>query len=1067
MPGRGIGPARGNGKQDVFSAMSVTRRMISGVLLTLLAAGLPAWSVSADEADDQYAVAAGHYAAQRWQLATEEFQAFLDKYPDHSRRKQGVFFLAEALLQLGKHAEARKSFQQCLQLAPDDRVDRPALFRTGEAAYLDNQYDLAKVDLQRFREKHPADPLNAFVLPYLGEIALSQKDFAAAEGHFREGLRAFPEGKLQDDCRFGLARALERQGKQEEAERLYLALAGKTGSRLAEDAQFRLGAVRYARGNYAEAVEAFAAFDSRLAGSPHRATALLGSGWALVKLDRLADARKYFEKITSDPKVGTEAKYWLGWIQKTQNQWDVASKTLLDALEADPKHKLAPAIRFHAGDALLRAGKSDAALAQFDQVAATAPADDPWIDDALRGKVQAALLMKDHAALDRYVEEFTAKSPKSDLAADVQRFRAQSLLERKQYQLAADLLQPLVKSTGPVNRDSDRGHPATNEPVNRDSARGQQSIGKTVIRDSARGQQSTEEHYLLALAYEGLNRYDDALSTLAPVLESSDLRLRSDAQLAQASMLLAGRRFAEAVAPLESFLASRPKGDAAAKGLGQLAICYARTGQIDRAKKLYVQMIADYPQHELLAPTTEQLAEAAYDAEEKEWADKLFGWLAADGQPQDYQRKGLSGLAWSQFKAGKLEEAAATFERLLATNPEPAMAAEASLARGQILRQLGQLDAALAMLDVVIQKYPQTDRCADALWDAAQIRDQRNEDRQAAELYQRLADGFPQFSQIDAVLYNWAWALTELGQADEAAAVFARLVKDHPASAYWADANLRVAQRAMEVKDYARARQAAGEILDGKAPDHLRENALYLVGQIAAAEKKWPEAESSFARLLKEYPQGTLRGFAEYGLAEAVFWQGRYDAARQRFQELVTQAEGRRQPWAAVAQLRLAQALCQEKKWNEAYEAASKIEAAHPGFPEQYEADYVIGYCLARRADFEGARQAYRKVLRSPNGEKTETAAKAQLMIAESHFHQQDYAAALREYLRLEILYAYPALQAAAVMQAAECHELLGEWKEAGELYQRLLQNYSNSEFAAKAKQRLETARRHVAKPAS
>ena len=79
----------------------------------------------------------------------------------------------------------------------------------------------------------------------------------------------------------------------------------------------------------------------------------------------------------------------------------------------------------------------------------------------------------------------------------------------------------------------------------------------------------------------------------------------------------------------------------------------------------------------------------------------------------------------------------------------------------------------------------------------------------------------------------------------------------------------------------------------------------------------------------------------------------------------------------------------------------------------------------------------------------------AQWMIGESFFHQKNYEAALREYLRLEILYAYPTWQAGALLQAGKCRQQLGEAKEAADLYQRILKNYPNTTFAGEAAQRL------------
>ncbi len=282
----------------------------------------------------------------------EEFQAFLDKYPNHAKYKQSLFFSAEAMVQVGRLEEAAGRFRAYLKQDPSGPYARSALFRAGEASYLTGKLGEAGIELRSFVEHYPADYLNSYALPYLGDIALSHKDCAAAENYFRQGLDRFSQGPLQDDCRFGLARALEKQEKNEEAERLYRAVAGKTGSRLVADSQFRLGAVQYAMGKYSEAIDSFDAFENRLAGSPKRAAARLGRGWALMKLGKPAEAGTFFEQIAEDGKLGIEARYWLGLSQKAQQHWAVAAKTLLGAASAEPGHRLVLAMRYHAGNAL-------------------------------------------------------------------------------------------------------------------------------------------------------------------------------------------------------------------------------------------------------------------------------------------------------------------------------------------------------------------------------------------------------------------------------------------------------------------------------------------------------------------------------------------------------------------------------------------------------------------------------------------------------------------------------------------------------------------------------------------
>ena len=90
----------------------------------------------ADPADDQFAVAAGQYDRHQWKLAVEEFQTFIEKYPKDRRANECVFFLGEALRQLGKYGEARQQFQIYSSREPKGDRAPAALFGAGEAAYL-------------------------------------------------------------------------------------------------------------------------------------------------------------------------------------------------------------------------------------------------------------------------------------------------------------------------------------------------------------------------------------------------------------------------------------------------------------------------------------------------------------------------------------------------------------------------------------------------------------------------------------------------------------------------------------------------------------------------------------------------------------------------------------------------------------------------------------------------------------------------------------------------------------------------------------------------------------------
>jgi len=59
-------------------------------------------------------------------------------------------------------------------------------------------------------------------------------------------------------------------------------------------------------------------------------------------------------------------------------------------------------------------------------------------------------------------------------------------------------------------------------------------------------------------------------------------------------------------------------------------------------------------------------------------------------------------------------------------------------------------------------------------------------------------------------------------------------------------------------------------------------------------------------------------------------------------------------------------------------------------------------------------------------------------------------------------LYRSPQWQAAALLQAGKCHELIGQWDEAVKLYSQILQDYPTTRVADKAAARLRMARQRT-----
>jgi cellulose synthase operon protein C len=933
----------------------ILRRFALALALSVL--GNPGLA-QAGAGDDPFVLAAGHYSAERWQAACDEFKKLLVAEPDHPRANQARFFYGEALAQLGRYAEARTQFGELLRRDPQNRYARQAQFRGGEAAFLAGDAIAARGDLQAFRDSYPDDELNAYALAYLGTLQLQDGNGAAAQQLFSISLAQFNNGPLADECRLGLAEAHELLGQHEQARDGFRALIDDD-SPLSDQAVLHLGTLQNAQAEHEAALATLEQLATRFPESLLQDKGRLARGYALYKLSRYREADELLQTLIGHPTLRVEAHYWLGLSQQARGKWDEAAKTLLAGAEIDPRNPLNPALGFHAADALLHRQHYQAARDELDRVLAEWP-DSAWSDDCFLGKVRIATFENQYAECLRLADEFATKFPESPL-----------------------------------------------EP-------------QTAL---AKG------HALVALG-----RFVEATQALENCLEqnlsepTSNLEFQAEAQ-------------------------------------SMLVTCLAKLGRLAEANQRLTTLRAGKQDHERIADSSFQLAESAFAAGDVRLANELFESLTTPDNSAESIRRGLSGLAWCKFKSGDWAGAEIAFDRLR-QDPQSPLAAEAALMRGRALEHLDQCDAALAMYRLVIEKHAASERAVEALWRGARLHDQIQQSAEAIELYAKLVEQHPDFAELDAALYRWAWLVRE-EQPEAADELFERLRRDHPQSRFAADAALRLAERAVANQQYEAAEKLFSELTQPQIAAQLRQQAWYLQGRLAITREQWAAVEPPLLQLIENDPDGELALRAAFLLAEASYRQGRYEAAAQRLADLATKTKGRIEPWAAAAELRRAQALAQARDWSQALEIARAVGNQFPNFQQQLEVDYVIGRCLAAQGEFDLAREAYGKVISSARGSKTQTAAMARWMVGESYFHQENYSAAIAEYLAVEKEYPFPRWQAAALLQAGKCHELLGQWRSAADVYDRLLKTCPTSELGEEETRRLTVAQQRAAEAAN
>lgn len=945
--------------------------------------------------DDAFAIAQARYSRGLWQPAIAAMEQFAAQHPDHPRVADAIFYKAESLVQLQKYAEAQKAYVEYLKLAPTGSLASQAKFRQGEMAYFNNDYQHAKEVLTALLKKERAHTSREYMLPYLGRIALLQGDFELASDHYEAALSDFPEGRLADECRLGFGRALAKLGNHADALRYFKYLADTPTKRLADDAQLETAKLYLSTAEPQKASETLSIFMQLFGNSPLRREATYLQGSAMAQLDRFEEAATRFEIVAA----------------------------------AETKDAFTAAALFSAGQARQRLKQIEKAVAHFRTIGKE-HSDSQWADDALQMEIAAAFQKNDSTTVCTLADEFAKKYPESEWLAHVNRLKARALLRKREFNQAANVLEKVVEST---SQDS-----------------------------PASAKLKAADWYSLARANLGNGDAEAAMKAIERIdLTEASEALQAGVHVVRASALMELSRYAEAQASLESYLKLRPEGSDASRCRLQLVLAHAYQDQLEAAIAAHRVAQTKDSTDPVLPSITQFLADRCFHQKQYDNAKTLYELLTAKSNKSLYIARGHFGAAWCDFEQGEFEAAAQRFGKVVSEFGDSPHAAEAAMAQAQAYEKLGDKTKALQAFAVGADKFPEGTAGEDFLLGQARLAQQTGAYLKAAEAFAKFETAFPDSGRIDEALYQHAWSLVDANQPEQADTIFRRLAKEHTTSRYWADVMYRLAQQAVLAGEIAQARTFIAELLSAGAPANIHCHALYLQTQVSASENKWAEVAESAKTLVGKHSDHELAASARYWLAESHYRLNEHVKATTEFDALAKNIDQLQVSWAPMVQLRRAQLLGVRKDWEGALKLAETIAVQYPDFRQQYEADYLIGRCWASRAevDFAKARQSYEKVLQSTVGAQTETAAMAQWMIGESYFHQQKYDDALVAYERVDVKFAFPRWQAAALLQQGKCYEKKNDWRSAIACYTQVLKEHADSTFAEAAAARIESAR--------
>lgn len=1034
-----------------FCRFDFNRLSICALWIALFVTTQASRSEAADPLDD-YRLAVGFYNKGQWKLAVESFQTFLKDNAKHPKAETARFYYALSLIKLDDFKSAREELRGYLKDFSKGREAPLAGYWIGHCSFHLEDYGAAAKELAAFLQKSPDHALREWALPYLGDSELRLKDPEGALKHFEQAISDFPEGALVEDAQFGRARSLELLKRAPDAMKAYEALAAnRSGTRSAE-AQLNLGGLLFDNNQFAEAAAAYRAVEEHFPKSPQVAIAQLNQGFARYQLGQFSEAIAQFEKLAGSEKYAAEAALWKGLSYKGSGDLTAATQNLQTAYEKYRDLPIAEKLLYQWAECEQRRGSFDKSRELYLEVVSRWPSG-ALAEESLHAACQAAInanrIPEAVTLIERFDQTYKGSENRLRLRQDV--LKARVLAAKNDLPAATKLLRQVIDTTT---------FESTRQLARYWLTDVQQRAGQhaEVLETSAPlaalwKDKDGPVEFAGVFVLRGAS--DLALARVAAAMEKSDSPSPEKQSRCQAAIDEAAK-----------YRKVAPSGPLAPQALAIQTVAYALAGQKPEAQQSLSELRRIAPDSPEFESAEYEVGTIAYAREDWASAEGLFADLASRPKAR-LNARALADLGWAQQKQRKFGEAAATFARLIADHPTSDLAPEAAFMRGSALQEAGKVPEAQMAFAEAFLREGTTDHVFLAGLQSARLLMRMKQPAEADAAYEALLKRFGKRPDADKVLDEWASAHYNAEDYAQADTLFRRLTTDFPESPLADNARLSLAESELVAGKLEEARGQFEKLAsDPRSDETVQQRSLYQMMQVDLEQKHWDDLRKVADESLKRFPEGTYRYDAEWKLATADFHTSTWKPAQERLLKLKSLREVpavRDAAWLPQVWVMLAEVAFRQKDYDAVAATVAEYRALDAKAPLLYQLDEVLGRSLKSQGKFPEAREIFDSVVKDEEGRLTETAAKSQFEIAETYLFEKDYQSALKEYLKVDILYKFPEWQAPSLFQAAVCQEALNQFKDAARTYDELIQNFPDNEVVPKAKERLEQLRKRLA----
>jgi TolA-binding protein len=1030
-------------------------------LASVRAVSSPAWSQEAaspvnDTALRDYLSGNGLLNRGLHELAITEYRKFLVSYGDHVKAPLARYGLAVALFRLNRFEEAvaeltplrglpdfvylaevwtiagqcelalktylpaAASFHKVVQRFAEHELADDGAAGEIEALYLAGRYPEAAKAFDAFASRWPQSALLERALYFAGLAEVSQEHFAAAADRFEKVVQGDGQGPFAEQSAVLLAQCLARGNRPEQAiEQYRRVIAG--GGRFVADALAGLGTILVERGEYEEAGKQLDRLLRDFPDSPHATASRLNRGRVWLEAGQFDRGLELFTTVAAgDSELASEAAYWSAKCELRKGEGLSAARRLTDAISRFPQSPLLPEMMYDRGIALLRAGKTDEAVEGLERFRESY-GEHALAAEALRLLAATEHQQKRYERSGAYCTRFMTEYPRSDTVAEMAFLAAENDFLAGDMERAAAAFQHFVQ---------------------------------TYANDG----QTAKAKLRLGLSLYRLERFDQAASWLAQVA-TQEHELFRPALLALGDIHFHRGEWKQAEAYFAQYVRAGADEPAGADALLKLGLARQRQERYEEALGVYADLLKRHPQSACCVQATFERGQCLAALKRWDEAVAAFEAVAAEGQENALAAHALNQLGTIAASRGQSDRAAKLFGRLGETAQDVDIKADAVFQQAQALAGDRRFPAAEAAYRAYLGQFPSGKDALEAearLAIALARQDRHAEAVTAMEVLQR-----KDLSKLESMLraalgYEKGWCLRALGRNDEAAEALRKAIDEPSPGSYALHAMLELGglesaagrhEAALAILQRMRD-QLAGK--DGDEFASLREQCTYRLAMAHMERAQFDPAAALLDEFLVSFPKSSYVAAASFYAGEAALELKRHEKAASQFTRVIK--EFKDDAVYGPALLRLGECLAVLQRWALSEQTFATYVDRFSGSDSVYQAHFGLGWARENQKRFVEAMSAYEQVIAR---NQSATAARAQFQIGQCFFAQQKYEDAVRELLKVDILYAYPEWSAAALYEAGRCFERLNKPAEAQAQFAQVAAKYKDTNWAELANQRL------------